>query len=464
MSRSLSLLLEVSLVGALFVPACGGGSGARAIDTGVDSPAVDASADADASDAASPANCAVALSGTAPFGKALSGTGIFAANVGTRPSIESTFTAFVYFPNGRVPGGKVLLAMRSRVSPTQYFFGSATTLASDLSATGLVVRGHDVQIAGALLPGADGLRAVVSANFSDPGTDVADQRTATLGLCPDGDVPDPTMKVFPGLFSPLSRLGLYPATPIAVDELNKLRISTPLGNVPFTASKSTADMIMASGPTYVIVGKPAFPPGQALILDESQIKDVLGRSVTISLDQARVLATTATVSDLTFSTPPAQGAVASAGCVSSALAPMDGGVIPSWLSCTGGGTVADGVLTVRGQSLDRGVVALVALPDSTGTVVRVRMAVGDSVDAGATCLNGHTYAYGTAVVAVVGATGEATEVKRIACGGGMLDHLFTLPSTTPRWLVVAVEAEAPIPYSLPPMGPPAVRIDELAFQ
>ena len=67
-------------------------------------------------------------------------------------------------------------------------------------------------------------------------------------------------------------------------------------------------------------------------------------------------------------------------------------------------------------------------------------------------------------MAVVGATGETTELKRVACGGGMLDRVFTLPSGSVIFLVIHVEASPVVPYSLPPMGPPAIRLDELAFQ
>jgi len=190
----------------------------------------------DGPDAPAAATCVADLSGSAPFGKALSGTASFGSSYSTAAPITSTFTAYVYFPAGRVAGAPVQLAIQSRVISGQYFFGPQATLASDLSATGLTVGGHDVQITGGLLPGAGGLQATVAANFSDPASDLGDDRSAAMLMCPTGDVPAPALKVASGTLSPLSTIALGSTTPLAQEAINALRITSPLGAVAFNTS------------------------------------------------------------------------------------------------------------------------------------------------------------------------------------------------------------------------------------
>jgi len=152
----------------------------------------------------------VVPAGAAPFGAQVSGTGTFPSPIAssTAAPITRAMTAYVYFPAGRVAGGQALLTMQSQAVAGLTFFGTPVTLASDLSATGLSVSGHDETITADLLPGSGGLLATIAANFASPGTDVGDDRTGTLTMCPSGDAPAPSLQVSAAVLSPLANLSL----------------------------------------------------------------------------------------------------------------------------------------------------------------------------------------------------------------------------------------------------------------
>jgi len=416
--------------------------------------------DGDASEALG--SCAAGLSGAAPFGKALSGTATFSPSYGTGAPTTSTIAAYIYFPGGRVAGAPVQLAVQSRVVSTQYFFGSPVALASDLSAAGLSVGGHDLQITANLLPGDGGLQATVGANFSSPGTDVADDRSAAMLMCPAGDVPAPSLQVTGGTFSPLSAFGLYSSTPISSEAFGALRVASPLGAVAIKVS-SESNSRYSGGPNFTVAASSAFPPGQPLTLDASEVKDVLGRDVPFSPATTQVLATTAVLDDLTLTSTPPAGAIACSGCSTSMFPGVDGGAM---LRCTGGGKISNGILGVSsGGPYNGGLVdALLALPSTSSTKLRVRMAVGDVVEAGSTCVNGFSSAsMADGVLAVVGPNGEASALVSLTCDGAMADHVIDLPSTSPLWLVVHLAGYTQKPFFLPEPGPPSVSIDELQF-
>jgi hypothetical protein len=413
------------------------------------------------------ASCKTGLSGAAPFGAQVSGTGTFPNQIAasTAAPITSTMTAYLYFPAGRVAGGQALLAMQSRVVQGFYFFGSPVTIAGDLSATGLAVSGHDETITADLLPGSDGLRATIAANFSSPGTDVADDRTGTMTMCPSGDAPAPSLQVGAVVLSPLGTLSLNLSTPLAASALDALRITSPLGDVPVkTAPNTQAGSRYAIGPNFTITASSAFPPGQPLTIDASQVRDVLGRPVpvTVSYGATLVLTTTDVLSDLSLATPSPSGAVAGTGCVSSAFPALDAAVPGDMSRCTGGGIASSGSLTFKNMRATGSVDALLALPATTATKLRVRMSVGDPVVSGTGCQSGMSYAsMSKGVMAVVGPNGEASAPETLACDGNLADHVLALPSAAPLWLTIHLEGVAPVPFMLPPPGTPPVILDAL---
>jgi hypothetical protein len=409
--------------------------------------------------------CGSVLSGTSPFGSALIGTASFASMFsGTKPTIEGTVIAHIYFPSGRVAGAPVQLSMQSPATTEQYFFGSAVILADDLSATGLTVSGHNMTITANLLSGTGGLQATVTKNFANPGGDVADTRTGSMLMCPGGDVPAPSMQISATVASPLSAFSVNATTPITASALEALRVSSPLGAVATNVASNSSSMF-ATGPNATIASTSAFPPGQPLFFDASQVRDVLGRAVPLTLAGTAVLATTAALSDLTFATTPPTGALACSAapvCTKASFPTLDASPPSGMSRCIGGGSIANGVLTVGwGMASGPNVDALLALPGTSATKLRVRVSVGDKSTAGS-CLNGNaTASMLWAAMAVVGPNGEASPRVTLTCDGAMVDHVIDLPGVAPLWLAVHVEGVTRVPYMSPVPGPPNVLIDEL---
>jgi hypothetical protein len=417
----------------------------------------------DAVDANPSAACDTALSGAGPFAVKVSGSASFPSSYSASAPMTSTITAYAYFPKGRVAGGTVQLSVESRVVSGLYFFGAPVTIASDLSAPRLSVGGHDLLITADLLSGSGGLQATVDANFASPSTDVADSRTASMLLCPSGAAPTPSLQVLAGLLSPLAGLEINSATPLPADALAAMTITSSVGTVPFAVAAQTAVSRYATGPNFTISGSPAFPPGQLLTLDTSNVHDVLGRPVPVSFVQTRVLSTTDVISDLTFATAPPGGAVATSGCSAAGSAAVDASVPTGESTCTGSPSVSNGTLTIRrAQLAGRNVDGLLALPPTSATKLRVRMAIGDSSSGGSSCLDGTQYTSAkTATVAVVGPHGESSPPLELTCDGTLANHVITLPNASPLWLTVHIQAYDPMPYMLPAPGPPPVVIDEL---
>ena len=437
------------------------GSDARAVDLSTE---VALDSGTDASDA-SLTLCNSGLSGTSPFGSALSGKASFADIFsGTKPLIDGTVVANIYFPAGRVAGAPVQLSIQSPAITDQYFFGPSVTLADDLSATGLTVGGHNVTITASLLPGAGGLQATVTKNFANPGGDVADTRTGSMLMCPGGDVPAPSMQISAVVASPLSTFSVNATTPIATSALEDLQIRSPQGAVAIKVSMNGSSMF-ATGPNFTISGSSAYPPGQPLSFDASLVRDVLGRAVPLTLGGTAVLATTAALSDLTFATAPPTGALACSGapaCTPS-MFPMLDATVPSGMSrCTGGGSAANGVLTIgTGVTGNPNVDGLLALPVTSATKLRVRASVGDAPGAGSCISKNSSASMNWAAMVVVGPNGEASSRVILACDGTMADAVIDLPSASPLWLAVHVEGVTRVPYMSPVPGPPSVFIDEL---
>jgi hypothetical protein len=354
--------------------------------------------------------------------------------------------------------------MESRVVAGLTFFGTPVTLASDLSATGLSVSGHDETITAELLPGSGGLLATIAANFASPGTDVGDDRTGTLTMCPSGVAPTPSLQVSAAVLSPLATLSLNASTPLAASALDGLRITSPLGNVPVKIVPSTsAGSRYANGPNFTITALSSFPPGQPLTIDASQVRDVLGQPVAVTTSSALVLTTTDVLSDLSLATIPPLGAVAGSGCVSSAFATLDAAVPSEMSRCTSGGLRSSGSVTFKkGGLTGPNVDGLLALPATTATKLRVRMSVGDPVALGTSCQSGTSYAAMVkGVMAVVGPNGETSALETLLCDGNVSDHVLALPSASPLWLAIHLEGFAPVPFMSPPPGVPPVIVDAL---
>jgi hypothetical protein len=409
-------------------------------------------------------SCSSSLAGTAAFGAALAGQASFAGVTPVKKEpITGTVTVQIYFPQGRVAGGSVLLAMPSPVVPDQYFSGTAATLADDLTAS-LSVHGHDMQVTADLLPGSGGLVAKVKKNFADAGTDVADLREATMLMCPSGDVPAPSLRVRNAMVSPIAPLLLSASTPIALDQLAALRIGYTRGtvNVTFTADEDTpsSGAVVAN---YLATPTTAFPPGEPLGFDASGVHDVLGRPVTISATSTQLLAPEVST-NIQYGLGLRVACSGPVACNSTVRLNWDGGVRDGMYLCNGGCAVTDGGVTIENAPVSTSNLdSVFTLSGNVATKVRVRLAVGDAVEAGTGCINGTSYAairWGK--MAVVGRDGEIGSEVSLTCDGIMADRELSIPNSfSYRYLVIHLEGVSAQPYSLPPAGLPPVNIEAI---
>jgi hypothetical protein len=407
--------------------------------------------------------CPSPVSGGAAFGVEMTGTASFVSTSPTKKATDATLAVQIYFPTGRVAGGKVQLGMRSPVVPEQYFFGEPAVLAGDLSAS-LTVRGHDTTVTANLQPGDGGLVAKVTKNFSEPSSDVADPRTAWMLLCPSGEVPAPSLKVLNGVVSPIAPLALAASTPIPLDELASLRVGYPRGTVEVKVTAGTdTSGIRQWAPNYLVTPAGAFPPGEPLAFDASRVRDVLGRPVPITATDTRLLSP-----QVAWDVQKALGqSVACAGpngCTSTVRLTWDGGLRDGMYLCNGGCTVSDGGVTIPIAGTSSGNLdGVFTLTSNLASKARVRLAVGDTVEAGSGCFRGTSYAgmrWGK--LAAVGRDGELLAQVLLSCNGVMTDYVLDLPSSVAyRFLVLHLEGNSPVPHTMPPMGPPPVIVEAI---
>jgi hypothetical protein len=103
----------------------------------------------------------------------------------------------------------------------------------------------------------------------------------------------------------------------------------------------------------------------------------------------------------------------------------------------------------------------VALPSTTATRLRVRLAVGEQPETGFCVTGGRMAQMNWAAMAVVGPKGEASSLVKLTCDGVMADHVIDLPNASPLWFTVFVEGARPEPSMGRTMSAPSVLIDEM---
>lgn len=407
--------------------------------------------------------CRSPVAGGAAFGAELTGTASFESTSPTKKATDATLAVQIYFATGRVAGGKVQLGMRSAVVPEQYFFGEPAILAGDLSAS-LTVRGHDTTVTANLQPGDGGLVANVRKNFSEPGSDVADPRAAWMLLCPSGDVPAPSLKVLNTLVSPIAPLALGASTPIPLDELASLRVGYPRGTVEVKVTAGTdTSGIRQWAPNYLVTPAGAFPPGEPLAFDASGVHDVLGRPVPITATDTRLLSPQ-TAADIQKALGQSVACAGPNGCTSTVRLTWDGGLRDGMYLCNGGCTVSDGGVSIQSAGTSSGNVdGVFTLTSNLASKARVRLAVGDKVEAGSGCFRGSsTSGIRWGKLAAVGRDGELLAQVSLPCDGVMTDYVLDLPSSVAyRFLVLHLEGYSPVPYTMPPPGLPPVLIEAI---
>jgi hypothetical protein len=388
---------------------------------------------------AAPSACATPLVGATAFGAVLSGTGDFETDAPNSPTPvrPKTIAVQVYFPAGRLPGKPVILAMPTRWPRPGLAWSTPQILdaTAGIAAIPGIGIGDDLAtgFSGALVGPDQGLQGTGFSNFAF-GSDVADSGRGPITLCPAGDVPAAILTSSDPAFVPNLPLWFAPSAPL--DEKNLPAISVDSGgkNVPV---KVTLERQFLPGTALVLTPVGAFPPNQPITIELGGLADPLGRPFVIAAPPP--LRTTATVTDLTFDTPPPVGAVVEQG--------------PVWH----GSNVAGGLLTV-GDRNGFGVSALVALGDP-GTKTKVRL--HGQWDCGA-FRQAPTEESRTLVI--VGAQGEASPVM-LTCGPPQ-DVVVDRPAAGPLWLSFVGPPNRSHPQFGPPPGPTSIaaQIDSIAFE
>ena len=404
--------------------------------------------DADYGDA-SAAPCSTPLAGTAPFAAHLKGSGtLYTAASSYSPSQphQVSLELDIYFPSGRVAGAPVLLAMPVDYADPALQVGGQSLLAADLSATGLTVQGGlGVSVTGTLLPPDDGLSATVGEDLA-MGTDIADQVSGALKLCPTGSPPTPGLAVASrndfavlrgtgtpvstSLVAPTSHVLLKTATPIDAAALAKIRLFAGDVEAPVTVAVHSE-----FGSSPILLGADAaFPPLKPLRLDTTAVTDILGRPVPPS-GSLQPLAPPGAVSDLTFATAPT-GALAT----------------------TGTSQVTNGMLVLGHVGYGGGFDALLAL-GSVAPATQARLRIGVDCQAA----GGSRPSELVARADLVGTAGDSVTVP-LACGPPQDVTVSLPPSTGNIWLSVVSEPTPQHPQFSAYSPYNEVQIDEIAFE
>lgn len=364
-----------------------------------------------------PGQCPKTLHGTTAFARELSTTATFLGKDGGQELKREELTLEVYFPEGRVSGGRVIFARRK----AGFAVAASALVTGDLGATvpalGWTEDGWpknadpgaptdvsaDIALAGKLVGPDQGLAATLSAEIfsGDVGWGSA---TASPTYCNEGRAPEVGTLTTPGSRpSPLSQFEWSSNVPL--DPQTIPRAPLLLNGVPVAVSIATAWTSFGVRPIQPL------PPGVTPTLDLAGVRDVLGRPLSQPVTTLPpALATTEVVQDLSFMTLPPAGAIATDGAE-----PFLSNMYrePRELSFSSTGAYE----------------ALIALGDP-GAVTMATIRIASSCR--------QSGAPSVLTVALVGTSGVASMVP-ISCGGssGELPEVAVpVPSSGPLWLAV----------------------------
>lgn len=378
--------------------------------------------------------CPSSLHGPVPFGCAMTPRAPVAA-LGERQFA-------IYFPNGRVAGGPVVLAM-SLPSRWELSVSAPVALDPERGAAHLRLGDVDTNVDATLAPGSDDVSLRVELFQPVPWDEPSTFVTATLALA--GDAPEPALTARHNWLSPLSGVDLSASAPIDPGTLTQLRVLDGEVEVPAASTTDDGALIRVRPPAAA-----ALPPGRPLQLVVAGVRDILGRVV--RLNPVPALMTSAAIVDLTFATPPAVATIASS-------------TTPGWLTTSSGVLQVPDTPNAGGDGSYTTVLALGVAPAGTSRA-RLRMRPRCPQRIGAP---------GVSAVALANERGLATSIVGVAVcvpagvDARLLDPdpgtVVDLPGPGRLFLVLDNQIALPDPYSdISDSGERTYFIDDITFE
>jgi len=206
----------------------------------------------------------------------------------------------LYLPEGRVAGGRAILAF-SNTSGSISLVVAEGRFNADLSTAAINlmgVRTGTVEYSASFPAGDAPITLSVRRNLETV-SDIANFVRAQLTLCPGGATPEPRLGTGAAM-TPTSALTLIPGTPFGAGT-ETIRLLADGVAVPTTIERRSGTLLLT--PTHAI------RPNTQLVLDPAALRDAIGRPYVLA-GRPTLLRTTATVTDWTFATPPPAGAIA----------------------------------------------------------------------------------------------------------------------------------------------------------
>jgi len=378
--------------------------------------------------------CPSSLRGTAPFGCAMN------PRAPVDPLGERRFA--IYFPNGRVAGAPVVLAM-SLPGQWELSVSAPVALDTDGGAAHLRLGDIDTNVDATLAPGADEVSLRVELFRPLPWDEPSTFVTTTLAFA--GDAPEPVLTARHNWLSPVSGVDLTASAPIDPGTLTQLHVLDGVVVVPTLSTTDDGALIRVRPPPPA-----ALPPARPLQLVVGGVRDIIGRVV--RLNPVPSLTTSATIADLTFATPPTADTIASS-------------TTPGWLLSSGGVLQLPDMPNAGGDGSYTIVLPLGAVPAGTSRA-RLRMRPRCSP---------RIRAPGTSALALVNEQGLATSVAGLApCAPAGVDPslldpdpgaVVDLPGPGRLFLVLDNHIAVPDPYSdVSGSGERIYFIDDIAFE
>ena len=247
--------------------------------------------------------CKLGLRGTGPFSALLSAKiveeqGPLAGTIGRAPYPKEIA---IYFPAGRNPGAEFFLGYQASYPPAALKIGPFVIDENNGAALVQFYTDLEFGFTGKLESDDGGLVGTFLANGSF-GSDVGTMARGRASFCePTSPTPEPVFTIDANPVGPTSTIQLLANSPAGNQDSNDVTLQ--IGDDLLLYKLREGPLNLAAGGENM-----AWPPNKSIKVLSTTHKDLMGRSFTIN-GSVNVLKTTATISDLTFTTMPPQGAI-----------------------------------------------------------------------------------------------------------------------------------------------------------